>query len=151
MNNQEDIKRPTKQEQEVAMKSYPALSAMLTQLDSSTVEIEVDETKEKIKIPLRALKLLAKILEATSKGSPISIIPIATELTTQAAAEFLGCSRPHLVKLLETGEIPYTKVGKHRRVKYEDCVAYKRKQVEEREALLIEIMQRDEEIGLYDS
>lgn len=151
MNNQEDIKRPTKQEQEVAEKSYPALSAMLTQLDSSTVEIEVDETKEKIVIPLRALKLLAKILEATSKGRSISIIPIAAELTTQAAAEFLGCSRPHLVKLLETGEIPYTKIGKHRRVKYEDCVAYKGKQVEEREALLIEIMQRDEEIGLYDS
>jgi excisionase family DNA binding protein len=151
MNNLEEIKRPTKQEQKTAMESYHAICAMLTQLNSSTVEIEIEETKEKIKIPLHALKLLAKILEATSKGNPISIISIATELTTQAAAEFLGCSRPHLVKLLEEGEIPFTKVGKHRRVKFEDCVGYKKRKREEREALLVEIMKGDEEIGLYDS
>lgn len=133
------------------MESYNALSAMLEQLKSQNPEIEIEETKEKIKIPLRALKLLAKILKATSQGNPISIIPIAAEMTTQAAAEFLGCSRPHLVKLLEDGEIPFTKVGKHRRVKFEDMVDYKKKQREEREALLIEMMKGDEELGLYDS
>lgn len=151
MNNLEYIKRPTKQEQETAMESYNALSAMLEQLKSSTPEIEIEETKEKIKIPLRVLKLLAKILKVTSQGNPISIIPIAVEMTTQAAAEFLGCSRPHLVKLLEDGEIPFTKVGKHRRVKFEDLAAYKKKKTKEREALLIEIMKGDEELGLYDS
>ena len=31
--------------------------------------------------------------------APISVVPIATEMTTQAAAELLGCSRPHFVKL----------------------------------------------------
>lgn len=151
MNNLEDIKRPTKQEQETAMESYNALSAMLEQLKSNAPEIEIQETKEKIKIPLRALKLLAKILKATSQGNPISIIPVAIEMTTQAAAEFLGCSRPHLVKLLEDGAIPFTKVGKHRRVKFEDLADYKKKKREEREALLIEIMKGDEELGLYDS
>ena len=100
---------------------------------------------------MSALKLLAKILKATSQGSPISIIPIATEMTTQAAAEFLGCSRPHLVKLLESSEIPFNKVGKHRRVRFEDLADYKKKKKEEREALLIEIMKEDEELGLYDS
>lgn len=151
MNNLEDVKRPTKQEQETAMASYNALSAMLEQLKSNTPEIEIEETKEKIKIPLHALKLLVKILEATSQGKPISIIPIATEMTTQAAAEFLGCSRPHLVKLLEDGEIPFTKVGKHRRVRFEDMAVHKRKKKEEREALLIQIMKGDEKFGLYDS
>lgn len=151
MNYLEDIKRPTKQEQKLAMDSYNALSAMLEHLDSKNPEIEIEETHEKIKIPLGALKLLARILKATSQGSPISIIPIATEMTTQAAAEFLGCSRPHLVKLLENGEIQFTKVGKHRRVKFEDLVDYKKKKREEREALLIEIMKGDEELGLYDS
>lgn len=151
MNYLEDIKRPTKQEQETAMESYNALSVMLEQLKSNAPEIEIEETKEKIKIPLRALKLLAKILKVTSQGNPISIIPIATEMTTQAAAEFLGYSRPHLVKLLEDNEIPFTKVGKHRRVKFEDLADYKKKKQEERELLLIEIMKGDEELGLYDS
>lgn len=149
MNNLEEIKRPTKQEQKTAMESYHALHAMLDQLTSNAPEIEIEETKEKIKIPLRALKLLATILKATSQGQPISIIPIATEMTTQAAAEFLGCSRPHLVKLLEEGEIPFTKIGKHRRVKFEDLADYKKKKKAEREALLVEIMSGDEEIGLY--
>lgn len=151
MNYLEDIKRPTKREQKTAMESYNALSAMLEGLASETPEIEIRETAERIKIPLRDLKLLAKILRATSEGKTISIIPIATEMTTQAAAELLGCSRPHLVKLLETGEIPFTKVGKHRRVKFEDVMGHKKKVKEEREALLIEIMKEDEASGLYDS
>lgn len=147
----EDIKRPTKREQETAMESYNALSTMLEGLASENPEIEIKETSERIKIPLRDLKLLAKILRATSEGKIISIIPIATEMTTQAAAELLGCSRPHLVKLLESGEIPFTKVGKHRRVKFEDVMGHKKKVKEEREALLIEIMKEDEASGLYDS
>lgn len=97
------------------------------------------------------MKLLATILRVTGQGNPISIIPVATEMTTQASAEFLGCSRPHLVKLLENGEIPFTKVGKHRRVKFEDLSAYKNKKRAEREALLIEMMQDDESLGLYDA
>ncbi len=151
MNYLEDIKRPTKQEQETAMESYNALSAMLEQLATENPEIEIEETKEKIKIPQRALKLLVEILKATSQGKPISIIPIATEMTTQAAAEFLGCSRPHLVKLLESGEIAYTKVGKHRRVKFEDLMKHKKEKREEREALLVDIIKGDEQLGLYDS
>lgn len=151
MNKLEDIKKPTKQEQQKAIESYDALRAVLDQLDSETPEIEIEETKQRIKIPLIALKLLAKILKGTSEGKPISIVPIATELTTQAAAELLGCSRPHLVKLLESGEIAFTKVGKHRRVKFEDVIKYREMKEKEREAHLIEIMKGDEELGLYDS
>lgn len=76
---------------------------------------------------------------------------MATEMTTQAAAEFLGCSRPHLVKLLEEDEIPYIKIGKHRRVKYEDIDLYKKKMKARQKSHLIEIMQADEDAGLYDS
>ncbi len=133
------------------MESYDALSAMLDQLDTTNPEIEITETEQKIKIPLKALKLLATILKATGQGKPISIVPIATELTTQAAAELLGCSRPHLVKLLESGEIAFTKVGKHRRVKFEDVMDYKARKRKEREEHLIEMMKADEESGLYDS
>ncbi|MCC7464823.1 MAG: helix-turn-helix domain-containing protein [Saprospiraceae bacterium] len=146
----EEINKPTKQEQKIALESYYALTSLLEQVKSSDPEIEIEETGEKVKIPLRALQLLAKILKATSQGTPISIIPIATEMTTQAAAEFLGCSRPHLVKLLEDGEIPFTKVGKHRRVRFEDLSNYKKKKRQERERLLIEIMNDEEALELYD-
>ncbi|MEO0006711.1 MAG: hypothetical protein RJA20_907 [Bacteroidota bacterium] len=151
MNYIENIKRPTKEEQKVAMESYTALSAMIEHLKTNNPEIEIEETQEKVVIPLSALKLLAHILKVTGQGNPVSIIPVATEMTTQAAAEFLGCSRPHLVKLLEDGAIPFTKVGKHRRVRFEDLAEYKMRQREQRELLLIEMMEADAEAGLYDS
>lgn len=151
LKNLEKVQRPSKEEQQTAMRSYNALAATLKELESDNPEIEIEETKERIRIPLRALELLVEILKATSQGKPISIVPIATEMTTQAAAELLGCSRPHLVKLLESGEIAFTKVGKHRRVKFEDVMNYKAIKKKEREAHLIEIMKGDEELGLYDS
>lgn len=147
----EEIKKPTKQEQKAALESYDALASLLEQLRSENPEIEIEETSEKIKVPLNALKLLAKILKETSQGNPVSIVPIATEMTTQAAAELIGCSRPHFVKLLESGKIKYTKVGRHRRVKFEDVMNYKKKMKERQKQLLIEIMKSDEETGLYDS
>ncbi|NJK82508.1 MAG: helix-turn-helix domain-containing protein [Saprospiraceae bacterium] len=147
----EHITKPSKEEQRVAMESYHVLAEVLERIHKDNPEIEIEETKEKIKIPLKALKLLAKILKATSQGKPISIVPIATEMTTQAAADLLGCSRPHLVKLLEESEIPYTKIGKHRRIKFEDVMAYKKKKKAEQRELLIKIMNADEDSGLYDT
>ncbi len=146
-----DIRKPSKEEQRAALESYDALAASIEQLRSENPEIEIEETEEKIRIPISALKLLAKILKEISLGNPISIVPIATELTTQAAAEFLGCSRPHLVKLLEDGEIPFTKVGKHRRIKYEAVAKYK-KDIKSRQRTKIQkLMELDEESGLYDT
>ena len=146
-----NINKPSKDEQITAMESYDALAAVLNELKSENPEIEIEETQEKIKIPLRVLKLLAKILKVTSQGLPISIVPVATEMTTQSAAEFLGCSRPHLVKLLEEGKIPFTKVGKHRRVRFEDVANYKKEMKAQQESLIIDIMKADEELGLYDT
>ncbi|HHL52126.1 MAG TPA: helix-turn-helix domain-containing protein [Flammeovirgaceae bacterium] len=151
MNILEEVKRPTKQEQKAAMESYDTLTALIDQLQTENPEIEIEETKEKIRIPLMALKLLAKILKETGRGKPVSIVPVATEITTQAAADLLGCSRPHLIKLLEEGKIPFTKVGKHRRIRYEDVINYKKKMKAAQKRLLIEIMKSDEESGLYDS
>jgi excisionase family DNA binding protein len=147
----ENIKRPTREEQITAMKSYDTLSNILSELKGNTPEIEIEETREKIRIPLYALKLLAQILKETSNGRPVSIVPIATELTTQAASELLGCSRPHVIKLLESGEIKFTKIGKHRRIRYEDIVNYKTQMKASQENIINEIINSDEEAGLYDS
>ena len=145
------INKPSKIEQKVALKSYAALVAALTHIKETETEIEIEETQDKIVIPSRALQLLGDILKAMSEGKPISIVPVATEVTTQKAAEILGCSRPHLVKLLEEGEMEFVKVGKHRRIIFEDIIKYKQKMKEEQKKHIIDIMNQDEELGLYDS
>ena len=146
-----DIRKPSKEEQRKALVSYDVLASSLDRLRSDYPEIEIEETEEKIRIPINALKLLARILKEISQGNPVSIVPIATEITTQAAAEFLGCSRPHVVKLLEDGKIPYTKVGKHRRIKYEDLAAYKKEMKSIQKRRIQELMDLDEDSGLYDT
>lgn len=145
------INRPSKDEQKLAIESYDALVSVIEQLKLDHPEIEIEETQERIKIPVSALKFLGEILKAMSQGKPFSLVPIATEVTTQKAAEILGCSRPHLVKLLEEGEIAYTKVGKHRRVRFEDVMNFKRKMKQRQKQHIIDLMKSDEELGLYDS
>jgi excisionase family DNA binding protein len=151
MQTLEQIKRPSKIEQKVASQSYRALTSAIEQIESEEPEIEIEETNDKIKIPLSALRLLGDILKAMGEGKLISIVPIAAEVTTQAAAEILGCSRPHLVKLLEDGKIDFTMVGKHRRIKFEDIMKYKQEMKKQQKQHIIDIMNSDEETGLYDS
>ncbi len=147
----DQIKKPSKIDQKIASESYETLNSIIKKFDSELLEIEIQETSEKIKIPVSALKFLGDILKAMSQGKLISIVPIATEVTTQAAAEILGCSRPYLVKLLEDGKIEYTKIGKHRRIKFDDILKYKTQMKEVQKGHIIDIMNGDEEIGLYDS
>jgi len=150
MNALEEMKRPSKAERLAAMASYNALAAQLEQIKSENPIVEIEETEEKIKLPAKALRLLAQILKATADGKPISLVPIAMEMTTQAAAELLGCSRPHIVKLVDTGEIPHTMVGRHRRLMFEDVMKYKKAMKEKQKNLIIEMMKEDEEYGLYE-
>lgn len=146
-----EIKKPSKQERRLAQKSYSSFISAVNLLKTDQAEIEIEESGEKIKIPVIALNLLGGILKAMSQGKPVSIVPMTAEVTTQSAAEMLGCSRPHLVRLLEEGEIEFTKVGKHRRIKFEDVMKYKQQMKEVRKKHLIDIMNADEELGLYDS
>jgi len=147
----DQIRKPSKIDQKVANESYNALASIMEQINSEQPEIEIEETSEKIRIPLSALKLLSEVLKAMGEGKLISLVPVATEMTTQAAAEILGCSRPHLVRLLEEGKISYTKVGKHRRIKFDDVMKYRDQMKKVQKEHIIDIMNLDEETGLYDS
>lgn len=85
METLEEIRKPSKLEQKVAIKSYGALVSAIERVNAEQTEIEIEETSDKIVIPLRALKLLGDILKVMSQGKPISIVPIATEVATQKA------------------------------------------------------------------
>ena len=144
--------KPTRSEQEAARKSFPALEESLKNLSKKdTTEIEIEETSQKIVVPTMALQLLTRILKDLGEGRPVQIVPIAAEMTTQAAAEMLGCSRPHVIKLLEQGKIPFTLIGKHRRIKYEHVMKYRKTMKDAQKRNLKDMMKDDEEAGLYDS
>lgn len=91
---------------------------------------------------------LLEVLRLVSSGRGFRMIPVETELTTQQAADLLNVSRPFLVKLLEEKEIPFTKTGRHRRVRANDLFAYKEKRDAARSDALGDLALMDAEDGL---
>ena len=102
-------------------------------LSVRVLEAGHDQTLE---LPAGAVALLMDILEAMAAGQGVSLIPENAELTTVQAAGVLNVSRPYLIKLLQENAIPHRKVGKHRRIRMEDVMAYKTRIDHEREAVL---------------
>lgn len=82
-------------------------------------------TEPCLRLPVVALELLREVLELAGQGHGVRLISQHAEMTTGEAAEALGVSRPHLVRLLERGDIPFRRVGAHRRVRYGDVLAYR--------------------------
>jgi excisionase family DNA binding protein len=88
-----------------------------------------------------------QVLRLISSGKGFKLIPVGAELTTQQAADHLNVSRPFLVKLLEAGDIPFAKTGRHRRIKAEDLFAYKARRDAQRGEALSDMAKLDAEKG----
>jgi len=79
-------------------------------------------------IPEPVQDLLILILQKMRAGKAVSIVSEEDQtITTQRAADLLGVSRPFLVRLLENGEIPFHRVGSHRRIYLRDVLDYQRR------------------------
>jgi excisionase family DNA binding protein len=89
---------------------------------------------------------IQEVFQHFARGEAIQVIPVLEDLTTQEAADWLQVSRPHLVKLLEQGLIPFRKVGNQRRVRFNDLKAFQR---QSRENALDELSELQQEMGLY--
>ena len=101
-----------------------------------------------IVLPACAVAVLVETLGHLAKGQEVKVFPVSYEITTQEAAEMLYVSRPFLVQLLESGQIPFRKVGKHRRIRREDVEAYKHKTDEARHRVLDELQAQAQELGM---
>ncbi|MHB8659893.1 MAG: helix-turn-helix domain-containing protein [Solirubrobacteraceae bacterium] len=99
-----------------------------------------------IELPASALEALRKVVEAMSRGESVTVIPHDKQLTSQEAGEVLSVSRPHLIKLLDRGELPFHRVGTHRRIKIEDVLAYRERRDAERRAALAELTRLSEDL-----
>jgi excisionase family DNA binding protein len=104
---------------------------------------------ERLELPDTVYRLLKDITRNMQLGRAIVLIPENQQLTTQRAADLLGFSRPHLIKLLAAGDLPYHKAGSHRRIYLVDLIAYQKRRDRERKVALDSIAREAFESGLY--
>jgi excisionase family DNA binding protein len=114
--------------------------------DQARLQLEVDG--QRLEVPLAAVKLLMDALAQMALGRAVQIVPHHAELTTQQAADFLNISRPHLIKLLEGGALPFHKAGTHRRIYFSDIVKFREQQRARQKAAVDELLQLSQEHGL---
>lgn len=117
---------PSPHEIELAEESSRLLARIAAQ--SGDVQLRVvgpSEDAPTVTIPQSAFQLLVRLLSELARGNGVTVMPHHAELTTQQAADILNVSRPYLVKLLESGEIPFRLTGTHRRVRFDDLMEYK--------------------------
>lgn len=141
---------PTEVDAQLAQESSRIFASHIPH-DRSTIELKVardDNSEEKVIIPAAAFHLFVDILSQMAQGNAVTLIPIHAELTTQEAADILNVSRPFLIKLIETGEIHCRKVGRHRRIRFEDLMNYKQKIDSDRTQALNELASQAQELNM---
>ena len=131
---------PSEREAIIARTSRQLLSRYAREDQPLTLRVMDADHEEPIELPAGAVTLLLDILDAMASGRGVTLIPEDAELTTVQAADMLHVSRPFLIKLLDEGKIPYRKVGKHRRIRGEDVMNFKRAIDQEREAVLDQLV-----------
>lgn len=139
---------PTQPEMEEAKVSSRMLSKYA---DADRVQMSLRASNgqaEDVVLPGPVIQLLLDILSEMAKGNAISLVSIHHELSTQEAANLLNVSRPHLVSLLEKGELPHRKVGAHRRVMARDVLDYKARLDAQRQVALDELTALSQEQGM---
>jgi excisionase family DNA binding protein len=111
----------------------------------------VGATGEEIELPESILTLLRQAVQVLARGDAVSIVPVHKELTTQQAADLLNISRQYLIRVLDRREIPFHKVGTHRRLAFSDVMKYKQRRDAEHRHSFDTLTQLSQELGLYDS
>ena len=93
--------------------------------------------------------MLAYMLTQLAEGRGVTALPSHAELTTRQAADILNVSRPYLIGLVDAGKIPHRLVGRHRRILFEDLMAYKRQSDAVSRQAADDLVALSEELGLY--
>jgi excisionase family DNA binding protein len=152
------LRPPTDEESRMARETNRKLGPMMANLVGKdgdpalpaadiVVQVRGQPAGEKLEIPLAALRLMTMILAEMGRGNAVTLTPVHAELTTHQAARFLNVSRPYLIKQLESGRLPYHKVGTHRRIALRDLLEYQERSNAERDSALKELARMTQELG----
>ena len=123
---------------------------LLDTLDKRTMAqcellLKMPTTRRNLHLPTGFLAFIVDVLHQVAEGNTVTFIPSTKEFTSQEAADFLNVSRPFLVKLMDTGKIPFHRVGSHRRIRASNLLSYRRKMLKSSMEALEELSKQAQE------
>jgi excisionase family DNA binding protein len=140
-------------EEEAAL-AKTAQRCMMKALDHSHAQKVVlfnqagDDAIATLELPPKALRLIADLLGAMSQRQAVALVPRGHELTTQEAANFLNVSRPFVIKQIAEGKLTCTKVGRHRRIAFEELTRFQREMKASSESALQSLTDQAQKLNL---
>lgn len=138
---------PSEEDISLARVSAEELSRLLLRIpQADRARVQMDD--QSLILPRYALNLLRDLLTELAQGNMIEIVPTHHLLTSQEAANILNVSRPFFIQLLQTEKIPFTKVGTHRRIRYQDLMDYKSRRDRESKKMLNELTRQAQELDM---
>ena len=102
----------------------------------------------------RQVILSSEVVEAFQGAIAELRSPGSDDLTTQESAKLLGVSRPTLIRLLDTGALPFRRThGErgHRRIRRRDALAYLHADLERRRRALDELAADADAFGFFEA
>jgi len=125
------------------------IQALQSFLKTGPLEL-VNQEGTRMALPNSVIASMQDVVTGLKEGRTISLLPDGQTITTQTAANILHVSRPYLVQLLRYGQIPFYRIGTHRRILLSDLLAYKEKRDAERHAILNQMTEDAVRDGMYD-
>jgi excisionase family DNA binding protein len=139
----------TEREMEMARVAQRCIMEALDHSRAAAITLTTDNGDHPcVDVPPAALKLIGQLLGAMSEGRSITLMPANREFTTVEAAHFLYVSRPFVIKEIEEGRLPHRMVGSHRRIAFDDLVAYANRMREKQASALERMADNARELGL---
>ena len=131
--------------------SQEELKNLFQVIDGGGQAVLIDADGNRLPLPKALNDLFLSIAQAIKRKEIVFLMHEDEAFTTQAAANFLGISRQHFVRILESGEIEYHHVGTHRRVLYKNLLEYRNKRSRLRKEKIDEITDMVVSAGLEDT
>ncbi len=138
---------PSPDEASLAGQASRLLSTIRSEGTAVRISIDGADGQVQMEIPSSALRMLLDLLTRMAEGRAVTIIPHNAELTTQQAADLLNVSRPFVIKLIDQGKLECRKVGRHRRIRFDDLMALKKSMDDSRTKALDDLTRVSQDLG----